>query len=136
MAYRSKGGTASPQPALSKGSLASLSALLCRPKAVLGLTELGQVEGGDLLGLLDLLLVGLHLALHLVDEGLHPERTNMIDPSISRKGLVPLVVFLVLIGSKGELLDLPLGLPQVLLGISKPDQVTKYNMRSSFRSTS
>ena len=33
---------------------------------------LGQVEGGDLLRLLDLLLVRLDLALQLVDQGLHP----------------------------------------------------------------
>ena len=34
-------------------------------KLLLGLPELGQVEGGDLLGLLDLLLVGLDLGLQL-----------------------------------------------------------------------
>ena len=76
--YRSKGGTASPEPVLSKSSLAGLGSFLCRSKAVLGLAELGQVERRDLLGLLDLLLVGLHLALHLVDEGLHPESKHMI----------------------------------------------------------
>merc|ERR1719474_1939835 len=65
------------------------------------LAVLGQVEGGDLLGLLDLLLVGLHLALKLVDEGLHP-----------------LVVLAVLIGGKGELLDGPLELAKVLGYIS------------------
>ena len=36
------------------------------------LAVLGQVEGGDLLRLLDLLLVRLDLALQLVDQGLHP----------------------------------------------------------------
>merc|ERR1719362_2212950 len=100
---RSKGSAASSEPVLGKGSLAGFSALLCRSETVLRLTELGQVECRDLLGLLDLLLVRLHLALHLVDEGLHP-----------------LVVFLVLIGSEGELLDLPLRLPHVLLSIAKP----------------
>ena len=43
---------------------------------LLGLSELGQVEGGDLLGLLDLLLVGLELHLELAGQlgllvGLH-----------------------------------------------------------------
>ena len=57
--------------------LTSLSTFLGRSKAVLGLAELGQVEGGDLLRLLDLLLVRLHLALHLVDQGLHPEDKNI-----------------------------------------------------------
>merc|ERR1719402_747261 len=65
------------------------------------LAVLGQVEGGDLFGLLDLLLVGLHLALQLVDQSLHP-----------------LVVLAVLIGSEGELLDGPLGLAKVLGHIS------------------
>ena len=36
------------------------------------LAVLGKVEGGDLLRLLDLLLVRLDLALQLVDQGLHP----------------------------------------------------------------
>merc|ERR1719189_3244774 len=71
-------------------------------QGVLGSAELGQVEGGDLLGLLDLLLVALDLALQLVDEGLHA-----------------LVVLAVLITLEGELLDLALALPQVLLGVSQ-----------------
>merc|ERR1719397_1635556 len=49
---------------------------------------LGKVEGRDLLGLLNLLLVGLHLALQLVNEGLHP-----------------LVVLPVLVSGKAQLLD-------------------------------
>jgi hypothetical protein len=36
----------------------------------LSLAELGQVQGGDLLSLLDLLLVGADLALQLVDQSL------------------------------------------------------------------
>ena len=60
-------------------SFTSLSTFLGRSKAVLGLAELGQIEGGDLLRLLDLLLVGLHLALHLVDQGLHPEDKNVCE---------------------------------------------------------
>merc|ERR1711994_979334 len=61
------------------------------------LAVLGQVEGGDLLGLLDLLLVALDLALKLVDESLHA-----------------LVVLLVLVTGEGQLLDRPLGLAEVL----------------------
>merc|ERR1719402_871513 len=66
------------------------------------LAVLGQVEGGDLLGLLDLLLVGLHLALQLVNQGLHP-----------------LVVLAILVAGKGQLLDGPLGLAEVLGDVSK-----------------
>ena len=58
--------------------------------------ELGQVESGDLLGLLNLLLVGLDLALQLVDQGLHP-----------------LMVLPVLILLVSELLDVPLRLPEL-----------------------
>merc|ERR1719384_2844932 len=61
------------------------------------LAVLGQVEGCDLLGLLDLLLVALHLTLQLVDQGLHP-----------------LVVLLVLVPSESQLLDGSLGLAEVL----------------------
>ena len=52
--------------------LIDVSALLRRLQVRLDLTELGQVEGGDLLGLLDLLLVALHLVLQLVNQLLHP----------------------------------------------------------------
>merc|ERR1719195_1313254 len=61
------------------------------------LAVLDQVEGGDLLGLLDLLLVALDLALQLVDQPLHA-----------------LVVLLVLVTGEGKLLDGPLGLAEVL----------------------
>merc|ERR1719195_1593998 len=61
------------------------------------LAVLGEVEGGDLLRLLDLLLVALDLALQLVDQGLHA-----------------LVVLLVLVTGEGQLLDGPLGLAEVL----------------------
>merc|ERR1719281_1095795 len=64
------------------------------------LAVLGQVQGGDLLGLLDLLLVAPDLALQLVNEALHP-----------------LVVLLVLVTSEGELLDGPLSLAEVLHNI-------------------
>merc|ERR1711935_1217388 len=66
------------------------------------LPVLGQVEGGDLLGLLNLLLVGLDLALELVNQSLHA-----------------LMVLAVLISSECKLLDAPLRLAQVLVDISK-----------------
>merc|ERR1719341_371502 len=68
-----------------------LGALLDLLQLLLGLPELGQVEGGDLLGLLDLLLVGLDLGLQLGGEVGHP-----------------VLVLLVLTGSEGELLALAL----------------------------
>ena len=74
---------------LEKGS--ELGALLNLLQLLLGLPELGQVEGGDLLGLLDLLLVGLDLGLQLGGEVGHP-----------------VLVLLVLTGGEGELLDLAL----------------------------
>ena len=40
------------------------------------LTELGKVESCNLLGLLDLLLVRLHLTLQLVNHRLHPEENS------------------------------------------------------------
>ena len=46
--------------------LADLASLLRLLEVLLGLAELGQVDGGDLLGLLDLLLVGLDLLLQLL----------------------------------------------------------------------
>ena len=46
-------------------NLYQLCALLGLLQLLLGLPELGQVEGGDLLGLLNLLLVGLDLGLQL-----------------------------------------------------------------------
>merc|ERR1719391_922654 len=64
------------------------------------LAVLGQVESSDLLGFLNLLLVGLDLALELVNESLHA-----------------LVVLLILISSKGELLDGSLSLAKVLQNI-------------------
>merc|ERR550539_2186705 len=59
---------------------------------LLGLAELGQVEGGDLLGLLDLLLVGSDLLLELGGQVRHAVL------------VLPVLVVLEL-----ELLDLPLG---------------------------
>ena len=89
--YRSKGGAASPSTVLGEGLLVGVGTLSGIGNAVLGLPVLGQVEGGDLLRLLDLLLVGLDLALQLVDQGLHP-----------------LVVLAVLVLLVAQLLDLAL----------------------------
>merc|ERR1740131_517795 len=66
------------------------------------LPVLGKVESSNLLSLLDLLLVGLHLALQLVDQSLHS-----------------FVIFLVLVGRENQFLDASLRLPQVLGHISK-----------------
>merc|ERR1719499_1265399 len=98
--HRSNGGAAGPSTVLGEGLLVGVGALSGVGHAVLGLPVLGQVEGGDLLRLLDLLLVGLDLALQLVDEGLHP-----------------LMVLAVLVLLVAQLLDLALGLAHVLLGI-------------------
>ena len=77
------------QRGLDEGS--KLGALLNLLQLLLCLPELGQVEGGDLLGLLDLLLVGLDLGLQLGGQVGHP-----------------VLVLLVLTGSEGELLALAL----------------------------
>merc|ERR1711988_1661837 len=74
-----------------------------RSKVALDLPVLGQVQGGDLLGLLDLLLVTLDLALQLVNEGLHP-----------------LAVLLVFVLGIAQLLHTSLRPAQILLSVSKP----------------
>merc|ERR1719189_2585493 len=51
-----------------ESSLSHLGTVLGLLQLLLSLAELGQVEGGDLLGLLDLLLVGLDLALQLAGQ--------------------------------------------------------------------
>ena len=89
--YRSDGGAAGPSTVLGEGLLVGVRALGGVGNAVLGLPVLGQVEGGDLLGFLNLLLVRLDLALELVDQGLHP-----------------LVVLAVLVLLVAQLLDLAL----------------------------
>merc|ERR1719412_3485524 len=94
---KSKGGRLSAGLPHRHGLLVGVGACLSISKCSSNLAVLGKVEGGDLLGLLNLLLVGLHLALQLVDQSLHP-----------------LVVLPVLISSEGQLLDCPLGLAQVL----------------------
>ena len=88
---RLDGGAASPSPC--HGVLLGLRLLRDSQQVRLHCAELGQVEGGDLLGLLDLLLVGLDLLLQLAVQLGHP-----------------LLVLLVLLLLEGQLLDLPLGL--------------------------
>merc|ERR1719225_1753352 len=68
-----------------------LGTLLHLLQLLLGLPELGKVEGGDLLGLLDLLLVGLDLGLELWGQVSHP-----------------VLVLLVLTGGEDQLLALAL----------------------------
>merc|ERR1711962_1860030 len=78
-----------------------LGALLHLLQLLLGLPELGQVEGGDLLGLLDLLLVDLDLGLQLGGQVGHP-----------------VLVLLVLASGEGELLALALSTLVSLGGLS------------------
>merc|ERR1719232_888961 len=87
---------------LGKSLFIDISTLLGSSQVGLDLSVLGEVEGCNLLGLLNLLLVGLDLALELVDQTLHP-----------------LVVLPVLVLGVSQLLDVTLRLAEVLLGISK-----------------
>merc|ERR1719389_1416289 len=96
-----QGGGAGPRLGLGQRLLGHVGTLLGPGQVGLHLAVLGQVEGGDLLGLLDLLLVRLDLALQLVNQTLHA-----------------LVVLPVLFLGVGQLLDLPLGLAEVLLAVS------------------
>merc|ERR1719323_434454 len=96
-----QGRGAGPRLGLGQRLLRHVGTLLGPGQVGLHLAVLGQVEGGDLLGLLDLLLVRLDLALQLVDQTLHA-----------------LVVLPVLFLGVGQLLDLPLGLAEVLLAVS------------------
>merc|ERR1719346_208874 len=96
-----QGGGAGPRLGLGQRLLGHVGTLLGPGQVGLHLAVLGQVEGGDLLGLLDLLLVRLDLALQLVNQTLHA-----------------LVILPVLLLGVGQLLDLPLGLAEVLLAVS------------------
>merc|ERR1719336_1297010 len=86
---------------LGKSLFIDISTLLGSSEVGLDLSVLGEVEGSNLLGLLNLLLVGLDLALELVNQTLHA-----------------LMVFPVLLLRVGQLLDLTLGLAEVLLAVS------------------
>merc|ERR1719323_2517397 len=96
-----QGRGAGPRLGLGQRLLGHVGTLLGPGQVGLHLAVLGEVEGGDLLGLLDLLLVRLDLALQLVNQSLHA-----------------LVVLPVLLLGVGQLLDLPLGLAEVLLAVS------------------
>merc|ERR1719195_648767 len=96
-----QGGGAGPRLGLGQRLLGHVGTLLGPGQVGLDLAVLGRVEGGNLLGLLNLLLVGLDLALQLVNQSLHA-----------------LVVLPVLLLGVGQLLDLPLGLAEVLLAVS------------------
>merc|ERR1711936_1220987 len=96
-------GAATASASLSESLLVQVGALGAAGKVGLHLPVLGKVEGSDLLGLLDLLLVGLGLALELINQSLHP-----------------LVVLPVLVLLVGQLLDVPLRLAQVLLCVGAP----------------
>merc|ERR1719333_2063997 len=95
---RSGAGSGPPQGSLLFGCVGSSGGVA---QSSGDLAVLGEVEGGDLLGLLDLLLVAPDLALQLVDQPLHA-----------------LVVLLVLVTGEGQLLDGPLGLAEVLHAVS------------------
>merc|ERR1719422_1811545 len=95
---RCRAGSGLPHGRFLFSSISSGSSI---SKTSSNLAILGQVEGSDLLGLLNLLLVGLDLALELVDQTLHA-----------------LVVLPVLLLGVGQLLDLTLGLAEVLQAVS------------------
>merc|ERR1719220_248430 len=99
---KTKGGRLGASLPHRHGLLVGVGACLSISECSSNLAVLGQVQGGDLLGLLNLLLVGLHLALELVDQSLHP-----------------LVVLPVLVSGKAQLLDGPLGLAEVLGDVSE-----------------
>merc|ERR1719334_1483276 len=84
----------------SERSFGDVGALLGIFQLVLHLAVLGEVHGGDLLGLLDLALVGLDLGLELLSMFLH--------------ALHVLAVFL---GLEGEFLEPSVGLAEVLGGL-------------------
>merc|ERR1711972_1213148 len=100
--HRSKGASSAASLHLGKGLLMKISSFTTGLKITLNLSVFGKVKGSNLLSLLNLLLIGLDLALELVNEGLHP-----------------LTVLSVLILGIGQLLDVSLRLAEVLLGISK-----------------
>merc|ERR1719175_561828 len=101
--HGSSGSAAGTCTGLGQGLLVQVGSLRAPGQVGLHLPELGQVKRGDLLGLLDLLLVRLDLALELVNETLHP-----------------LVVLPVLVLLVSQLLDVSLGPTEGLLGVSAP----------------
>merc|ERR1719510_1883384 len=72
-----------------KSRLGQFAALLRLLQLLLSLAVLGQVEGGDLLGLLDLLLVGLDLLLQLAGQLGHPVLALLVLVLLERQLLHP-----------------------------------------------
>merc|ERR1719289_814710 len=95
----SRGGAAVLGSDFAERSFGDVGALLGVLQLVLHLAVLGEVHGGDLLGLLDLALVGLDLGLELLNEILHA-----------------LHVFAVLLGLESEFLEPSVGFAEVLCG--------------------
>merc|ERR1719193_2236836 len=93
------GGAAVLGSDFAERSFGDVGALLGVHQLVLHLAVLGEVHGGDLLGLLDLALVGLDLGLELLNEILHA-----------------LHVFAVLLGLESEFLEPSVGFAEVLGG--------------------
>merc|ERR1719474_1191335 len=87
----------------SKNLLTLVSSSLGISQGTSNLPVLGKVQGSNFFGFLNLLLVRLDFALELVNKSLHT-----------------FMVLLVLISSKGQLLDLALSLAQVLGRVTKP----------------
>ena len=64
--HGSDGSAAGPGPGLGQRLFVEVGPLGAAGQVGLHLAELGQIERGDLLSLLDLLLVGLHLTMQLI----------------------------------------------------------------------
>merc|ERR1719289_364129 len=94
-----RGGAAVLGADFAERSFGDVGALFGVFQLVLHLAVLGEIHGGDLLGLLHLALVGLDLGLELLDQILHA-----------------LHVLAVLLGLEGEFLESSVGLAEVLGG--------------------
>merc|ERR1712002_292233 len=116
--HGSNGSTTSTSPSLGECLLVNIRSFSASSEVRLDLAVLGQVESSDLLSLLDLLLVGLDLALELVNQTLHS-----------------LVVLPVLILLVSQFLDVSFRLSQVLLSIIAPS-VFNIKLRLKFADTS
>merc|ERR1719184_742036 len=101
--HGSNGCTTSTSPCLGEGLFVDICPLSAASEVRLNLTILGQVESSDLLSLLDLLLVGLDLALELVNQTLH----SLV--------VLPVLILLVV-----QFLDVSFRLSQILLSIIAP----------------
>merc|ERR1719187_30745 len=100
--FRGGGGGAAVLGAdLGEGSLCNIRSFSCILHLVLHLAVLGEVHGGDLLSLLHLALVRLDLGLEFLDQILHA-----------------LHVLAVLFGLECEFFEPPVGLSEVLSGLS------------------